>query len=94
MSADLIHPGHLNILSTARGLGRVVVGLLKRIPRSRATSGCRTLTYEQRKAVVENLKGVDAVIPETCWEQKADDVQRLGIDISPWATIGPASSTS
>ncbi|HOO21911.1 MAG TPA: adenylyltransferase/cytidyltransferase family protein, partial [Kiritimatiellia bacterium] len=53
MSADLIHPGHLNILNTARGLGRVVVGLLtdaaiasyKRLPH---------MTYEQRKAVVEN----------------------------------------
>ncbi len=28
MSADLIHPGHLNIIETARGLGEVVVGLL------------------------------------------------------------------
>lgn len=27
-SADLIHPGHLNILRTTRELGRVVVGLL------------------------------------------------------------------
>lgn len=63
MSADLIHPGHLNILNTARGLGRVVVGLLtdaaiasyKRLPH---------MTYEQRKAVVENLKGVDEVVPQ------------------------------
>lgn len=63
MSADLIHPGHLNILSTARELGSVVVGLLtdaaiasyKRLPH---------MSYEQRKAVVENLKGVDRVIPQ------------------------------
>ena len=63
MSADLIHPGHLNILQTARELGRVVVGLLtdaaiasyKRLPH---------MTYEQRKVVVENLKGVDRVVPQ------------------------------
>ena len=63
MSADLIHPGHLNILKTARELGTVVVGLLtdeaiasyKRLPH---------MTYDQRKAVVENLKGVDRVVPQ------------------------------
>ncbi len=63
MSADLIHPGHLNILKTARELGIVVVGLLtdaaiasyKRLPH---------MSFEQRKTVVENLKGVDRVIPQ------------------------------
>ena len=63
MSADLIHPGHLNIISTARELGEVVVGLLtdkaiasyKRLP---------FLSYEQRKVIVENLKGVREVIPQ------------------------------
>jgi len=28
MSADLIHPGHLNIIKKARELGEAVVGLL------------------------------------------------------------------
>ncbi len=63
MSADLIHPGHLNILKAARELGDVTVGLLtdaaiasyKRLPH---------MTFEQRKAVVENLKGVDRVVPQ------------------------------
>jgi phosphoenolpyruvate phosphomutase len=63
MSADLIHPGHLNIISEARKLGDVIVGLLtdaaiasyKRLP---------YLTYEQRKVVVENLSGVEKVVPQ------------------------------
>ena len=63
MSADLIHHGHINIITTARKLGRVVVGLLtdeaiasyKRVP---------ILTFEQRKQVIENLAGVDEVIPQ------------------------------
>lgn len=63
MSADLIHPGHINILEAARKLGEVTVGLLtdkaigsyKRLP---------YLSYEQRRAVVENLKGVKEVIPQ------------------------------
>ena len=63
MSADLIHPGHLNIIRTASELGDVTVGLLtdqaiasyKRLP---------FLSYEQRKAVVESLKGVARVVPQ------------------------------
>lgn len=63
MSADLIHPGHSNIIKEARKLGNVIVGLLadaaiasyKRLP---------YLTYEQRKTVVENLAGVKKVVPQ------------------------------
>ena len=63
MCADLIHHGHLNIINNAKKYGRVVVGLLtdsaiasyKRLP---------ALNYEQRKIVVENIKGVDEVIPQ------------------------------
>ncbi len=64
MSADLIHPGHLNIINEARKLGDVIIGLLtdeaiasyKRLP---------YMTFEQRKIVVENIKGVSRVIPQT-----------------------------
>jgi phosphoenolpyruvate phosphomutase / 2-hydroxyethylphosphonate cytidylyltransferase len=63
LSADLIHPGHLNIINEARKLGEVIVGLLtdkaiasyKRLP---------FLTYEQRKVIIENIKGVKEVIPQ------------------------------
>lgn len=63
MSADLVHPGHLNVLKEAAKLGDVMVGLLtddaiasyKRLP---------YMTYEQRRAVVENLKGVTRVVPQ------------------------------
>ncbi len=64
MSADIIHPGHLNIIHEAQKLGKVIVGVLtdeaiasyKRLP---------YLNYEQRAAVVSNLKGVSEVIPQT-----------------------------
>lgn len=63
MSADLIHPGHMNILKVAAQYGEVTVGLLtdkaiasyKRLP---------YMTFEQRKAVIENIKGVHQVIPQ------------------------------
>jgi phosphoenolpyruvate mutase len=64
MSADLVHPGHLNILKRAAELGDIVVGLLtdeaiasyKRVP---------FMTFEQRKIVIESIKGVTRVIPQT-----------------------------
>lgn len=64
MSADLIHPGHLNIISKAVELGEVTIGLLtdeaiasyKRLPH---------MTYDQRKTVMESIKGVSRVVPQT-----------------------------
>jgi phosphoenolpyruvate phosphomutase / 2-hydroxyethylphosphonate cytidylyltransferase len=63
MSADLIHPGHLNIIRKGAELGSVIIGLLtdeaiasyKRVP---------YLSFGQRKQIVENIKGVDQVIPQ------------------------------
>lgn len=64
MSADIIHPGHLNILKHAATLGDVTVGLLtdeaiasyKRLPH---------MTFQEREAVVSHLKGVHRVVPQT-----------------------------
>lgn len=63
MSADLVHPGHINIIIEATKLGEVTIGLLtdkaiasyKRLP---------YMNYEQRKSVIENIKGVVSVIPQ------------------------------
>jgi phosphoenolpyruvate phosphomutase len=63
MSADLIHPGHLNIINEAKKLGKVTIGLLT----DKAIAGYKRLpymSYEQRKIVVENIKGVSKVIPQ------------------------------
>lgn len=63
MSADLIHPGHLNIIHTAEEYGEVVVGVLT----DTAIASYKRLPYmdfEQRKAIVENLKGVSRVVPQ------------------------------
>lgn len=63
LCADLLHHGHLRVIEKGRSLGKVYVGLLtdkaiasyKRLP---------FLSYEQRKVIVENLKGVYQVIPQ------------------------------
>jgi len=63
MSADIIHPGHLNIIKKGIELGEVTIGLLtdkaicsyKRLP---------YLTYSQREEIVTNIKGVSKVIKQ------------------------------
>ena len=63
MSADIIHPGHLNILNEAAKYGELTVGLLtdeaiasyKRLP---------YLNFEQRKITLENLRAVTHVIAQ------------------------------
>ena len=68
MSADLIHPGHINILKIARKYadeidGKVVVGLLT----DKAIASYKRLPYmnfKQRKIVLENIQYVDKVISQ------------------------------
>ncbi len=63
MSADIIHPGHLNIIKKATELGRVTIGLLtdtaiasyKRVP---------YMNFEQRLTVISSLKGVANVVAQ------------------------------
>jgi len=63
MAADLLHEGHINILKEAARLGEVIVGVLtdkaiasyKRLPH---------MNFSQRKALVEQIKGVVRVVPQ------------------------------
>lgn len=78
MAADIIHPGHINILRKASMYGRVIVGLFtdeaiasyKRVP---------YMSYEQRKAVIESIKYVSEVIPQHTRDY-ADNVKMLQAD--------------
>ena len=71
MSADLIHPGHLNVIRKGAELGTVVIGLLtdkaiasyKRVP---------YLTFDQRREIVQHLKHVSDVVPQTTLDYEAN----------------------
>ena len=63
LAADILHEGHINILTIAKKYGTVIVGLLtdeaivtyKQLP---------FLNYSQREMVLKNLKMVDQVLPQ------------------------------
>ena len=66
MVGDIMHPGLINIINEGAKYGKVMIGLFtdkaiashKRLP---------YLNYEQRKNVVENIKGVSCVVPQDDW---------------------------
>ena len=63
LAADSIHHGHMRLIDKGRQYGKIIIGLItdeaianyKRIP---------YLSYDQRKIILMNLKGVDKVVPQ------------------------------
>ena len=66
MIGDIMHPGLINIINEGAKYGDVMIGLFtdkaiathKRLP---------YLTFEQRKNVIENIKGVSSIVPQDEW---------------------------
>lgn len=78
---DLLHYGHINLLKRAKALGDyLIVGLsTDEFNRDAKNKECY-FSYEKRKALLEAIRYVDLVIPETCWEQKRSDIHEYHID--------------
>src|SRR5688572_10476961 len=78
---DLLHYGHIELLSRARNLGtKLVVGLSTDNFNKLKNKVC-VFDFWKRKQMVESFRFVDLVIPEETWEQKVDDVLKYQIDI-------------
>ncbi len=61
MAVDVLHPGHINIIKTAAKLGEVMVGLFS----DAAIASYKKpplMSYEERRTVIENVKGVSRVV--------------------------------
>tara|TARA_B100000900_G_scaffold383593_1_gene371650 strand:- start:2683 stop:3981 length:1299 start_codon:yes stop_codon:yes gene_type:complete len=69
MIADLLHAGHIKILKKAEELGRVTVGLLESSAINQLNETAY-LKYTQRLEVLNNLKMVHEVIPQSCASYK------------------------
>lgn len=78
---DLLHVGHVQLLKRASQLGdQLIVGLstdeFNRIKKKEAYH-----SFEERKVILDSIRYVDKVIPESNWEQKIDDILKHKIDI-------------
>ena len=77
---DLIHVGHIRLLARAKALGDYLIVGLSTDEFNEMKHKSSFLPYEQRKEILEAMKYVDRVIPETCWEQKIEDVLANDVD--------------
>ncbi len=74
-----MHHGHINVINKASSLGNLTIGLLteeailhkKRLP---------LLTFEQRKKIIMNIKGVTKVIPQKEWDDTVN-IKKIKPDI-------------
>lgn len=86
---DLLHYGHIRLLTRARALGdRLIVGVSTDAFNAIKGKAAR-MSFEERSLYLSELRCVDQIIPEDSWEQKADDIRRYGVSTfvmgSDWA---------
>ncbi len=79
---DLLHIGHINLLTRARSHGdRLIVALSTDTFNLVEKNKICINSYEDRKVILESLRLVDLVIPEESWDQKNTDVIKHEVDV-------------
>ena len=79
---DLLHYGHIHLLRRAKALGDyLIVGLSTDDFNWNEKHKKCYFSYEQRKALLESIRYVDLVIPETGWDQKRSDMHEYRADV-------------
>ena len=77
---DLLHYGHINLLSRAKALGDYLIVACSTDEFNKVKGKKAYFSYEQRKKLLEALRFVDLVIPEESWEQKEIDIKEFHVD--------------
>ncbi|WP_374275568.1 adenylyltransferase/cytidyltransferase family protein [Brevundimonas sp.] len=78
---DLFHMGHLRLLERLREMGDHLTVAVSSDAFNAGKGKSATVCYEERAHILRALRCVDDVIAEDAWEQKADDIRRLGIHV-------------
>ena len=78
---DLLHYGHIELLKRAKALGDYLIVVLStdEFNWNEKQKKCY-FSYEIRKQLLEAIRYVDLVIPETCWDQKRTDVKKYFVN--------------
>ena len=78
---DLLHYGHINLLRRAKAQGDYLIVALSTDEFNWKEKQKRCyFSYEERRMLLEAIRYVDLVIPETCWEQKRTDIHEYHVD--------------
>lgn len=79
---DLLHYGHINLLKLAKSLGDyLIVGLSTDEFNLLEKNKKCYFDYEKRKSLIESIRYVDLVIPESSWNQKVKDITLFEVDL-------------
>lgn len=78
---DLFHIGHLNLINRLADMGDRLIIAVSTDEFNAGKGKTSVVSYEDRSRIISSIKGVDLVIPETSWEQKASDIKEHGVDI-------------
>ncbi|AIY06192.1 glycerol-3-phosphate cytidylyltransferase [Planococcus sp. PAMC 21323] len=78
---DLIHHGHINILKRAKENGDYLIVGLSTDEFNAIKGKAAYHSYEERKLILEAIKYVDEVIPESNWGQKESDITNNKVDL-------------
>lgn len=78
---DMLHYGHINLLRRAKEQGDYLIVALStdEFNWNEKRKKCY-FSYEKRKQLLEAIRYVDLVIPETSWEQKLNDITEYHIN--------------
>lgn len=78
---DLFHIGHLNLINRLADMGDRLIIAVSTDEFNAGKGKTSVVSYEDRSRIISSIKGVDLVIPETSWEQKATDIKEHDVDI-------------
>ena len=67
LAADILHSGHINIITKAKKYGKVVIGLLS----DQAIAEYKDLpilNYEERYKIAKSIRNVDNIVKQNSWD--------------------------
>jgi glycerol-3-phosphate cytidylyltransferase len=78
---DLFHIGHLRLLKRAKALGDYLIVAVSSDEFNAVKGKKCEIKDTDRMEIVEAIRYVDKVIPETNWDQKIEDVKKYNVDV-------------
>jgi len=76
---DLFHIGHLRLIERAKEYADSLIVFVSTDEFNQQKGKQCLFPYEQRAEIIAGCRCVDKVFPEHCWEQKIEDIEKLGI---------------
>lgn len=78
---DMFHIGHLYLLKRLKSMGDTLIVAVSTDEFNELKGKKTLIPYKQRAEIVESIRYVDTVIPETSWDQKIYDVKAHNVDV-------------